>query len=41
VRPDISTLVLVAGIAAATPPLAHVLRGWISVPLVMFESSRC
>jgi Kef-type K+ transport system membrane component KefB len=37
VRPDISTLVLVAGIAAAAPPLAHVSRRWISVPLVVFE----
>jgi Kef-type K+ transport system membrane component KefB len=37
VRPDISTLVLVAGVAAAAPLLGHVVNRWLSVPLVVFE----
>jgi Kef-type K+ transport system membrane component KefB len=37
VKPDISSLVLVAAIAASAPLIAHVLARWISVPLVVFE----
>jgi Kef-type K+ transport system membrane component KefB len=36
-RPDISSLVLVAAIAAAAPLLGHLVGRWLAVPIVVFE----